>query len=57
MARLHRDKKTGDYYTEDRLHRVYKGCIGWIVEEYDEQLECWFYSFSTDTLKDAKESL
>ena len=35
MIKLIRDKKTGDYYTEDGKYQIEKGYIGWNVNEKD----------------------
>lgn len=56
MIKLKRDKKTGDYYTEDRKYHIERGFIGWNVNEWD--VRGWYkYSFSCETLKEVKESL
>lgn len=52
---LHRDKRTGDYYTTDKKYMIEKGTIGWnacIKGEYGYE-----YDFSADTLKEIRESL
>ena len=36
MAKLNRDKKTGDYYSTDRTYFIEKGTIGWNVSELNE---------------------
>lgn len=63
MTKLIRDKRTGDYYTEDRQYHIEKGTVGWNVNERDELIktltgkELYRYSFSCDTLKEVRESL
>lgn len=63
MAKLIRDKKTGDYYTKNKQYMIEKGTIGWNVCEKNEYLssitgiDCYRYSFSCDTLKEVRESL
>ena len=56
MTKLTRNKRTGDYYTPDRKYRIERGTVGWNVCEYDER--GWYtYSFSAETLREARESL
>ena len=56
MTKLIRDKRTGDYYTEDRMFKIEKGSVGWNVSEWDERV--WYtYSFTCLTLKEVKESI
>lgn len=56
MTRLSRDKRTGDYYTADRKYQIEKGTTGWNVNELDPR--GWYsYSYSCDTLREAKESI
>lgn len=56
MTKLIRDKRTGDYYTEDRMFKIEKGSVGWNVREWDER--GWYtYSFTCPTLKEVKESI
>lgn len=63
MKKLIRDKRTGDYYTEDKQYHIEKGCIGWNVNERDELFKAntgkdiYKYSFTCNTLKEVKESL
>lgn len=60
MARLQRDKKTGDYYTEDRKFQIEKGFAGWNVNEIDARFlpqEIYRYSFTCETLREVRESL
>lgn len=63
MAKLIRDKRTGDYYTEDRKFHIEKGTVGWNVNELNEFFTSRYnknfyeYSFSCDTLKEVRESL
>lgn len=57
MIKLIRDKKTGDYHTQDNRYQIEKGAIGWNVYEYDTVLKYHRYIFSCDTLKEIKESL
>jgi hypothetical protein len=59
MTKLIRDKRTGDYYTEDRKYMIEKGTIGWNVCELVKYRwgETYEYIFSCDTLKEVKESL
>lgn len=59
MAKLIRDKRTGDYYSEDKRFMVEKGTVGWNVYELADMggWERYKYSFSTATLKEAKESI
>ena len=63
MTKLIRDKRTGDYYTEDKQYHIEKGTIGWNVNELDELfksltgVDVYKYSFSCDTLKEVRESL
>lgn len=54
--KLIRNKKTGDYYTEDQKYQIERGSVGWNVNERDER--GWYrYSFSCGTLKEVRESL
>lgn len=56
MIKLIKNKKTGDYYTENKKYLIEKGSIGWNVSELDPR--GWYnYSFSCDTLKEVKESI
>lgn len=55
MTKIIRDKRTGDYYTQDRKYMIEKGCDGWNVNELTKY--GYEYSFTTETLKEAKESL
>lgn len=56
MAKLIRDKRTGDYYTEDKKFQVERGVIGWNVNELDRR--GWYeYSFTCETLKEVQESI
>lgn len=56
MKKLIRDKRTGNYYTEDKKYEIEKGITGWNVNEWDER--GWYrYSFTCMTLKEVKESL
>lgn len=63
MAKLIRDKRTGDYYTEDMKFKITKGTIGWNVNGLNEfftehyKTNYYEYSFSCDTLKEVRESL
>ena len=63
MTKIIRDKRTGDYYTEDRQYCIEKGTIGWNVNERDELFKAhtgkdvYRYSFSCNTLKEVRESL
>lgn len=60
MAKLIRDKRTGDYYNEDRTYQIEKGITGWNVNEIDKRLlpeRIYRYSFSCDTLKEVRESI
>lgn len=54
--KLIKNKKTGDYYTEDYKYKIERGSVGWNVSEWDTR--GWYvYSFSCDTLKEVKESI
>ena len=56
MVKLIRDKRTDDYFTEDRRFQVERGSVGWNVNERNKR--GWYdYSFSCDTLKEVRESL
>ena len=59
MAKLVRDKRTGDYYTEDKRFMVEKGTVGWNVYELVDMggWTTYQYSFGVDTLKEARESI
>jgi hypothetical protein len=58
MTKLIRDKRTGDYYTEDKCYMVEKGTRGWNVLERDERFDgVYRFSFGCDTLKEVRESL
>lgn len=55
-TKLIRNKKTGDYYTENLRYKVERGNVGWNVSELDAR--GWYtYSFSCETLKEVKESI
>ena len=43
MKKLIRDKRTGDYYTEDKQYQIEKGTIGWNVNELNSR---GFYRYS-----------
>lgn len=56
MIKLIRDKKTGDYYTEDGKYQIEKGYIGWNVNEKDER--GWYkYSYTCTNLREVKDSI
>ena len=63
MAKMNRDKRTGDYYSTDRKYFIEKGTIGWNVYELNEarskEYGCnvYEYSFSCETLREARESI
>lgn len=63
MTKLVRDKRTGDYYTEDKQYHIEKGSVGWNVNELDELfklkhgIDVYRYSFTCETLKEVRESL
>ena len=63
MKKLIRDKRTGDYYTEDRHFHIEKGSDGWNVNELNEDrskrwgCEVYDYSFSCETLREVRASL
>lgn len=60
MRKIRRDKRTGDYYTPDKMYRIEKGSKGWNVNEYACTIggnHIYKYSFSCDTLKEVRESL
>ena len=59
MVKLTRDKRTGDYYTQDKRYMIEKCLNGWNIYELTQRVgyEEYKYSFSTDTLKEARESL
>lgn len=63
MAKLTRDKRTGDYYSIDKKFFIEKGTIGWNVSELNEKetkaygYDVYEYSFSCDTLKEVRESI
>ena len=44
------------YYSEDYKFEIEKGTEGWNVNEIDK-FNCYRYSFSCETLKEAKESI
>ena len=63
MAKLNRDKRTGDYYSTDRKYFIEKGTIGWNVSELNEArskaygYDVYEYSFSCETLREVRESI
>lgn len=58
MAKLIRDKRTGDYFTQDKRYQIEKGIIGWNVNELDTRFtNSYTYSFTCNTLKEVRESL
>jgi hypothetical protein len=63
MTKLIRDKRTGDYYTEDKQYLIEKGTKGWNVNELDESLtkltgeNIYRYGFTCETLRDVRESI
>ena len=63
MAKMNRDKRTGDYYSTDRKYFIEKGTIGWNVYELNEarceEYGCnvYEYSFSCETLREVRESI
>ena len=57
MEKLIRDKRTGDYYTQDNRYQIEKGVIGWNVNEINIDTGIYNYSFSCRTLKEIRESL
>lgn len=58
MVTLIRDKRTGDYYTQDKKYLIEKGTTGWNVNELDARfLNVYRYSFTCNTLKEVRESL
>ena len=63
MAKLNRDKRTGNYYSTDRKYFIEKGTIGWNVFEIHEAhskacgCDIYEYSFSCETLREVRESI
>ena len=63
MSNLNRDKRTGDYYSNDRKYFIEKGTIGWNVSELNEArsktygYNVYEYSFSCETLREVRESI
>ena len=63
MKKLNRDKRTGDYYSNDRKYFIEKGTIGWNVSEMNEArskaygYDVYEYSFSCETLREVRESI
>jgi hypothetical protein len=63
MAKLNRDKRTGDYYSTDRKYFIEKGTSGWNVSELNEArskaygYDVYEYSFSCETLREVRESI
>ena len=63
MAKLNRDKRTGDYYSTDRKYFIEKGTIGWNVSELNEArskaygYDVYEYRFSCETLREVRESI
>ena len=63
MAKLNRDKRTGDYYSTDRKYFIEKGTIGWNVSELNEARskpygdDVYEYSFRCETLREVRESI
>ena len=56
--KLIRDKKTGNYYTEDKRYELQKGSIGWNLNELDQRFGVYRYTGgSPRTLKEARETL
>ena len=63
MKKLNRDKRTGDYYSNDKRYFIEKGAIGWNVSELNEVRSkaygygVYEYSFSCETLREVRESI
>lgn len=45
------------YYSKDYKFEIEKGFVGWNVNEFNKRFNTYIYSFSCDTLKEAKESI